>query len=88
MVAGNTERNPWQDYDPLFRDMYAKIGPSIFLRTFARMHEAAKYYEMTRQWLDQVDLHDRVLHQAGRAPSRARASARPRPLAVRCRTGS
>lgn len=59
MVAGNTERNPWQDYDPLIRDMYAKIGPSIFLRTFARLHEAAKYYEMTRRWIDQVDLHDR-----------------------------
>ncbi|MEZ5250098.1 MAG: nickel-dependent hydrogenase large subunit [Ilumatobacteraceae bacterium] len=59
MVAGNPERNAWQDYDPLIRDMYAKIGPSIFLRTFARLHEAAKYYEMTRRWIDQVDLHDR-----------------------------
>ena len=59
IIAGNTERNPWQDYDPLIRDMYDKIGPSIFLRTFARLHEAAKYYEMTRRWIDQIDLHDR-----------------------------
>jgi hydrogenase large subunit len=59
IIAGNTEREVWQDYDPLVRDMYDKIGPSIFLRTFARLHEAAKYYEMTRRWIDQIDLHDR-----------------------------
>jgi hydrogenase large subunit len=59
IIAGNTEREVWQDYDPLVRDLYDKIGPSIFLRTFARLHEAAKYYEMTRRWIDQIDLHDR-----------------------------
>ncbi|MBI4933137.1 MAG: nickel-dependent hydrogenase large subunit [Actinobacteria bacterium] len=59
VVAGNAERQVWQSYDPLVRDMLGKIGPSIFLRTFARLHEAAKYYEMTRAWIDQIDLHDR-----------------------------
>ena len=59
VVAGGSERQVWQDYDPLVRDMLGKIGPSIFLRTFARLHEAAKYYEMTRKWIDQIDLHDR-----------------------------
>jgi len=59
MIAGNPERQVWQDYDPLIRDAYNKIGPSIFLRVLARLHEAAKYYEMTRRWIDQIDLHDR-----------------------------
>jgi len=59
MVAGNAEKQVWQDYDPLIRDIYNKIGPSIFLRTLARLHEAPKYYEMTRRWIDQIDLHDR-----------------------------
>jgi Ni,Fe-hydrogenase I large subunit len=59
MVAGNPERQPWQTYDPLVRDMFDKIGPSIFLRAFARLHEAAKYYKLTRAWIDQIDLHDR-----------------------------
>ncbi|MHB8244172.1 MAG: nickel-dependent hydrogenase large subunit [Acidimicrobiales bacterium] len=59
MVAGNPERQVWQDYDPLIRDIHAKIGPSIFLRVLSRMHEAAKYYEMTRRWIDQIDVHDR-----------------------------
>lgn len=59
MVAGNPERQVWQDYDPLVRDIHAKIGPSIFLRVLARMHEAAKYYQMTRRWIDQIDVHDR-----------------------------
>ena len=67
MVAGNPEREVWQDYDPLIRDIYSKIGPSIFLRALARLHEAPKYYEMTRA----VDRPDRparpLLHQAGRA---------------------
>jgi hydrogenase large subunit len=59
MIAGHTERQVWQDYDPLIRDVYNKIGPSIFLRVLARLHEAPKYYENTRRWIDQIDLHDR-----------------------------
>jgi len=59
MVAGNPERQAWQDHDPLIRDCHEKIGPSIFLRVLARLHEAAKYYRLTRGWIDQIDLHDR-----------------------------
>ncbi len=59
MVAGDPNHQPWQSYDPLVRDMFGKIGPSIFLRTFARLHEAARYYQMVRGWIDQIDLHDR-----------------------------
>ena len=59
IVAGNPEHESWQDYDPLIRDIYDKVGPSIMLRVLARLHEAPKYYEMTRRWIDQIDLHDR-----------------------------
>jgi hydrogenase large subunit len=58
VVAGNPEREVWQDYDPLIRDVVSKIGPSIMVRALARLHEAAKYYENTRRWIDQIDLHD------------------------------
>ncbi len=47
-----------QDYDPLFLDIVGKIGPSVFTRQLARMHEAPKYYTWARRWLDQIDLHD------------------------------
>ncbi len=68
IVAGNPEREMWQDYDPLIRDIYQKIGPSIMVRTLARLHEAAKYYEMTRRWIDQIDLHeDFYIKPVGRA---------------------
>ncbi|MEO1063339.1 MAG: nickel-dependent hydrogenase large subunit [Actinomycetota bacterium] len=59
MIAGNPEREAWQTYDPLIRDIHDKIGPSIFLRALARLHEAPKYYQLVRQWIDEVDLHDR-----------------------------
>lgn len=55
VVAGNPERESWQTYDPLVRDALGKIGPSILLRTFARLHEAARYYSLTRAWIDQID---------------------------------
>ncbi len=63
MIAGNPEREAWQTYDPLIRDIHDKIGPSIFLRTLARLHEAPKYYQLARSWIDQIDLHDRFYIQ-------------------------
>ena len=59
IIAGNPEREAWQSYDPLIKDIHDKIGPSILVRTLARLHEAARYYDMTREWIDQIDLHDR-----------------------------
>ena len=58
IIAGNPDRHPWQAHDPLIRDCYDKLGPSILLRVLARLHEAPKYYEMTRRWIDQIDLHE------------------------------
>jgi uptake hydrogenase large subunit len=56
MAAGGPGAAPHQDNDPLFVDMYNKIGPSVFVRQLARMHEAPKYYKWAREWLNQLDL--------------------------------
>lgn len=71
VIAGKPNAAAHQDYDPLFRDIVQQHGPSIFTRVMARMHEAPKYFKYTRQWLDQIDLHDRfytkpVEHEQGR----------------------
>jgi uptake hydrogenase large subunit len=58
MAAGGPNALPHQDNDPLFPDLVNKIGPSVFVRQMARMHEATKYYSWARQWLDEIDLHE------------------------------
>jgi Ni,Fe-hydrogenase I large subunit len=47
-----------QDSDPLFVDMLDKLGPSVFVRQMARMHEAPKYVSWALRWLSEIDLHD------------------------------
>ncbi len=59
VIAGRQGALGHQDYDPLFLDAIQTVGPSILVRVMARMHEAAKYYQLTRSWLDRIDLHDR-----------------------------
>lgn len=56
IAAGGPNPLPHQDNDPLFVDIYNKIGPSVLVRQLARMHEAPKYYKWTRAWLDELDL--------------------------------
>jgi Ni,Fe-hydrogenase I large subunit len=58
IAAAAPGAQPFQDDDPLFLDMIDKLGPSVFVRQLARMHEAPKYVKWTRQWLDEIDLHD------------------------------
>jgi len=45
-----------QDSDPLFADMMATLGPSVFVRQMARMHEAPKYFAWVMDWLGRIDL--------------------------------
>lgn len=59
LIAGNPDHAAHQNYDPLIYNCYKQMGPSVMLRAFARMHEAAKYYKWTRQWLTELKLHDR-----------------------------
>ena len=56
VVAGKKKTAEHQDYDPLFTDIVAKKGPSVFVRQLARMHEAPKYFKLVMQWLDALDL--------------------------------
>jgi hydrogenase large subunit len=71
VVAGRPGAADHQDYDPLILDMVNTIGPSVFTRVLARMHEAPKLYKKVRQWIDEIDLHDSfytkpVEHENGR----------------------
>ena len=59
VVCGRPGALPHQDYDPLILDMVKKIGPSVFVRNFGRMHEAPKSAKRVREWLDQIDLHEK-----------------------------
>jgi Ni,Fe-hydrogenase I large subunit len=59
VVAGLPQTAPHQDYDPLFLDAINTVGPSVLVRVMARMHEACKYYDLTRGWLDKLDLHEK-----------------------------
>ncbi|WP_159476626.1 nickel-dependent hydrogenase large subunit [Dyadobacter sp. 3J3] len=47
---------PHQIYDPLFGDIYDKMGPNVFTRTLARVHEAVRTYENINKWLSEIDL--------------------------------
>src|SRR5690606_15934989 len=58
IAAGAPGAEPHQDQDPLFVDILNKIGPSVLVRQLARVHEAPKYYQWVRGWLDQLDLHE------------------------------
>jgi Ni,Fe-hydrogenase I large subunit len=58
MAAAGPGAAAHQDDDPLFLDIMNAIGPSVFVRQLARMHEAPKYYKWSRAWLDQLDLRE------------------------------
>lgn len=58
MAAAGPDPASHQDNDPLFLDIYNKIGPSVMVRQLARLHEAPKYYKWAMEWLSRIDLHD------------------------------
>ena len=57
LMAAKPNPGAHADFDPLIRDLYDKLGPSIFVRQMARMHETPKLFKLTRKWLDAIDLH-------------------------------
>ncbi|MCW1966594.1 MAG: nickel-dependent hydrogenase large subunit [Anaerolineae bacterium] len=59
VMAGRPGAASHQDYDPFIMNVMAAKGPSVLVRALARMHEAAKYYKLCRQWIDKLDLHDK-----------------------------
>ncbi|MCO6488007.1 MAG: nickel-dependent hydrogenase large subunit [Phaeodactylibacter sp.] len=58
IMAANPANKSHQFRDPLFGDIMEKMGPSVFTRVLARMHEAPKIYTMIDEWLRQVSLDD------------------------------
>ena len=56
IMASNLENLDHQNRDPLFGDIMKKIGPSVFTRTLARMHEAPRLYEYINEWLSDIRL--------------------------------
>jgi Ni,Fe-hydrogenase I large subunit len=56
MNANPNDLAPHQLYDPLFGDIMKQLGPSVFTRALARMHEAPRIYHYIDEWLHQVDL--------------------------------
>jgi hydrogenase large subunit len=56
LVAAQTPLAGHHDFDPLIADIFAKKGPSVFLRELARLHEAAVYCRQAVDWLGRIDL--------------------------------
>jgi hydrogenase large subunit len=56
IMNANPANKSHQFQDPLFMDIMEKMGPSVFTRTLARLHEAPRLYLMIDEWLRQVDL--------------------------------
>ncbi len=56
IAAAAPEPLPWQDSDGLIMDMFNQLGPSVFVRQMARMHEAPKYFTWALKWLSELDL--------------------------------
>ena len=48
-----------QDNDPFPYNMYKAQGASVMTRVLGRMHEGPKYVKRVRQWLADVDLHEK-----------------------------
>jgi uptake hydrogenase large subunit len=56
VMNANPNNLSHQIQDPLFGDIIQKLGPNIFTRTLARMHEAPRLYEFINTWLSQINL--------------------------------
>lgn len=56
IMAGNPNNYDHQNRDPLFLDIMDKLGPSVFTRTLARLHEAPRLYNYIDEWLRQINL--------------------------------
>ena len=56
IMTGNPKNHDHQWKDTLFVDIMSHMGPSVFTRTLARVHEAPRLYNQIVQWLGEVDL--------------------------------
>jgi uptake hydrogenase large subunit len=58
VINANPANLKHQINDPLFGDILAKKGPSVFTRVLARLHEAPRLYTFIDEWLRQIRLDD------------------------------
>lgn len=56
LMYANPNNKDHQIKDPLFGDIIKKMGPSVFTRSLARLHEAPRLYKMIDQWLSEINL--------------------------------
>ena len=57
-MNANPANLPHQIQDPLFGDIMKKLGPSVFVRSLARVHEMARLYVNLNKWLGEIRLDD------------------------------
>ena len=58
IMNANPANLPHQIQDPLFADIMKKMGPSVFVRCLARLHEMTRLYMNLNDWLSQIRLDD------------------------------
>lgn len=58
IMNANPDNLDHQFQDPLFLDIMKRMGPSVFTRVLARVHEAPRLYVMINDWLNQIRLDD------------------------------
>ena len=56
IMNGNPKNLDHQIQDTLFLDIIKKKGPSVFVRSLARVHEAPRIFKFIEQWLSEIDL--------------------------------
>jgi Ni,Fe-hydrogenase I large subunit len=57
------------DGEPLVSDLLKAHGPSVFVREFARLHEAIRLLKQIGRWLDEVDPEEPFYRETPRAVS-------------------
>ncbi|MFM8363234.1 MAG: nickel-dependent hydrogenase large subunit, partial [Haliscomenobacter sp.] len=56
IMNANPNNLAHQNQDPLFLDIMPRLGPSVFTRALARVHEAPRLYLYINEWLSQINL--------------------------------
>ncbi|WP_421798141.1 nickel-dependent hydrogenase large subunit [Haliscomenobacter sp.] len=56
IMNANPGNKSHQIQDPLFLDIMNRMGPSVFTRALARVHEAPRLYTFINDWLSQINL--------------------------------
>ncbi|MCF6312172.1 MAG: nickel-dependent hydrogenase large subunit [Verrucomicrobiales bacterium] len=56
IMYGSPLNGEHQIKDPLFKNIIDEIGPSVFVRSLARVHEAPMIFDKIHEWLGEIDL--------------------------------